>query len=160
MHNFGEWLEHFAWVQKIGTTAWLYSSISVIHYFTLFVMVGCAVIVDLRMLSLAARRQPVVQFARQVFPWMWTAFGLAVFSGLLMFTTDAGDYLPDTVFRVKMSVILLAVISAIVIQRKVPEWGAQPKLPGAAKVAAVISIILWIGSILAGVEIAAISGLG
>ena len=160
MHNFGEWLEHFSWVQTIGTTAWLYSSISVIHYFTLFIMVGCAVIVDLRMLGLAARRQPVVQFARQVFPWMWTAFALAVLSGFLMFTTDAGDYLPDTVFRTKMLMIALAVISAIVIQRKISKWGEQPTLSPAAKTAAVISIVLWIGSILAGVEIAAISGLG
>ncbi|HKV42430.1 MAG TPA: hypothetical protein VJX67_24720, partial [Blastocatellia bacterium] len=101
-----------------------------------------------------------VQFARQVFPWMWTAFALAVLSGFLMFTTDAGDYLPDTVFRTKMLVILLAVISAIVIQGKISKWGEQPTLSAAAKTAAVISIVLWIGSILAGVEIAAISGLG
>jgi Family of unknown function (DUF6644) len=164
LHNFGEWLEHFSWVQTISTTAWLYSSISVVHYFTLFILVGTSVLVDLRVLGLAARRQPVVEFAAQVFPWMWTAFGFAVLSGFLMFTTDAGDYLPDTVFEVKMTVILLALIFTIVvqvmIQRRGLEGGQQPSLPGWAKAMAVLSLIFWIGSILAGVEIAAISGLG
>jgi hypothetical protein len=91
---------------------------------------------------------------------MWGAFWLAVFSGFLMFTTDAGDYLPDTVFRVKMTVILLAVIFSILVQRSIPRWAELPSTPPGAKVLASISLLLWIGSILAGVEIAAISGLG
>jgi hypothetical protein len=77
-----------------------------------------------------------------------------------MFTTDAGDYLPDTVFRVKMATILLAVIFTIVVQRGVAQWAQLPSIPASAKVLASISLLLWIGSILAGVEIAAISGLG
>jgi hypothetical protein len=160
VHDFGEWLEHTSWVTTIANTAWLYTSISVVHYFTLLVMVGSIVLLDLRVLGVAARRRPLTQLAEELFPWMWTAFGLAIFSGFLEFTTDAGDYLPDKVFRVKMTVILLAVMSAIVVQRGVPKWGQLPAIPTSAKVMAFISILLWIGSILAGVEIAAFSGLG
>jgi hypothetical protein len=77
-----------------------------------------------------------------------------------MFTTDAGDYLPDTVFRVKMTTILLPVIFTVLVQRGLPRWAEQPSIPAGAKVLASISLLLWIGSILAGVEITAISGLG
>ncbi len=160
MHNFGEWMEHLSWVQYVSMTAWLYSSISTVHYFTLFVMVGTSVLVDLRVLGLAATRKPVVQFAEQIFPWMWGAFWLAVISGFLMFTTDAGDYLPDTVFRVKMTVILLAVIFTILVQRSVSNPQEATATSGSAKLLAALSLVFWIGSILAGVEIAAISGLG
>ncbi|MGA2720233.1 MAG: DUF6644 family protein [Candidatus Acidiferrales bacterium] len=160
MHNFGEWIEHFSWVQYISMTSWLYSSVAVVHYFTLLVMVGTAVFVDLRVLGIAATRKPIAQVGEQIYPWMWGAFWLAVFSGFLMFTTDAGDYLPDTVFRVKMTVILLAVIFSILLQRSIPRWAELPSPPAGAKVLASISLLLWIGSILAGVEIAAISGLG
>jgi hypothetical protein len=141
-------------------TSWLYSSIAVIHYFTLLVMVGTAVLVNLRVLGLAATRQPVAQVGRQIYPWTWSAFSLAVLSGFLMFTTDAGDYLPDTVFRVKITTVLLAVIFTALVQRGIPRWTQLPAPPPAAKVLASISLLLWIGSILAGVEIAAISGLG
>ena len=160
MHDFGEWMEGFSWVKYLAGTSWLYSSISVIHYFTLLVMVGTAVLVDLRVLGVAATRKPVAQFGEQIYPWMWGAFWLAVLSGFLMFTTDAGDYLPDTVFRVKIAVILLAVIFTVIVQRNIPRWGTVPSIPIRAKILASISLLLWIGSILAGVEIAAISGLG
>ncbi|MGD0965299.1 MAG: DUF6644 family protein [Candidatus Acidiferrales bacterium] len=153
-------MEHLSWVQYVGMTAWLYSSIAVVHYFTLLVLVGTSVLVDLRVLDLAATSRPVAEVSEQIYPWMWGSFWLAIFSGFLMFTTDAGDYLPDTVFRVKMTAILLAVISTILVQRGVPQWGQRPSMPVGAKVLASISLLLWIGSILAGVEIAAISGLG
>ena len=102
----------------------------------------------------------MAKFADQIFPWMWTAFWLAIVSGFLMFATDAGDFLPDRVFETKLGVILVAVIFSIVVQRNIQKWDASPSIPAAAKVVALVSLILWIGSILAGVDVAAISGLG
>lgn len=162
LHNIGEFMEHWGWVQYVSTTAWLYSGISAIHYFTLFVVVGTAILVDLRVLGLAATRKSVVQFAKQIYPWMWGAFWLAIFSGFLEFITDAGDYLPDWVFETKMTAILLAVIFTILVWRSVSKTDTETgaSVSGGAKVLAALSLIFWIGSILAGVEIAAISGLG
>jgi hypothetical protein len=162
LHNIGEFMEHWGWVQYVSTTAWLYSGISTIHYFTLFITVGTAVMVDLRVLGLAGTRKPVVQFAQQVYPWMWGAFWVAIFSGFLEFITDAGDYLPDHVFETKMATILLAVVFTVLVWRSIPkaETDKSGTLSGGSKVLAALSLIFWIGSILAGVEIAAISGLG
>jgi hypothetical protein len=158
--NFFESLEHTSWVMTIAETGWLYATVSVIHYFTLFVLVGTIVLVDLRILGVAARSQSVTQVAETLFPWTWTALGLALLSGFLMFTTDGGDYYPDPVFRVKMTVILLALISAVIVQRNVRKWDQAPVISMGAKLVAFVSIVLWVGAILAGVEIAAISGLG
>ncbi len=131
MREFFAGLEHAAWVMKIAETGWLYAAISVTHYFTLFVLVGTIVLVDLRILGVAARNQSVTQLADTLFPWTWTALGLALLSGFLMFTTDGGDYYPDPVFRVKMTVILLALISAVIVQRNARKWD-QPVIPTGA----------------------------
>ena len=160
MRDMFEALEHAAWVMKIAETGWLYATISVTHYFTLFVLVGSIVLVDLRILGIAARSQSVTQVAETLFPWTWTALVLALVSGFLMFTTDGGDYYPDRVFRVKMTVILLALISAVIVQSNVRKWDQAPSISTGAKLVAFVSIVLWVGAILAGVEIAAISGLG
>jgi len=56
MGNFFEGLEHTWLVMKIAETGWLYATVSVTHYFTLFVLVGTIVLVDLRILGVAARR--------------------------------------------------------------------------------------------------------
>jgi len=158
--TFCSWLEHSSWVTVISNTAWLYAIFEVLHYFSLFVLVGSIVVVDLGVLGAVGRRQTVAQLAEQLFPWMWAGFGIAVLSGFVMFATGAIAYFPDKVFRVKMLVIMLAVIFAIGVERNVPKWARSPQIPVGAKLVALISLLLWLGAILAGVEISAISGLG
>jgi hypothetical protein len=158
--QFCEWLEHSSWVTTIGGTGWMYQTVEITHYFSLFVLVGTTLIVDLRVLGVAARRQSVTQISEQFFPWVWTALSLAVLSGFVMFATDAGDYYADWVFRVKMSVILLAIVFTIIVQRNAAKWNRPAARHTWFKIAAFASLLFWIGAILAGVEISAISGLG
>lgn len=160
MLRFFEWLEHTSWVTTIATTGWMYATAAVVHYFCLFVLVGTIAVVDLRVLGLVGRRQRVTEVAEQFFPWTWTALGMTLLSGFIMFATDGGDFFSDRVFRMKMAVILLALIFAVIVQRNVPKWDQAPTISAGAKLVALVSLVLWIGAILAGVEIAAISGLG
>lgn len=160
MQNFCEWLEHTRLISTIAETGWMYATFSVIHYFSLFVLVGTIALIDLRVLGVASRRQSIAKVAGQLFPWTWTALGLALLSGFVMFGTDAGDFYPDKVFRVKMAVILLALLFSVIIQQNVRNWDRLPFLSSGAKLVALVSLLLWVGAILAGVEVAAISGLG
>lgn len=155
-----ESLEHVKWVMVLAQTGWLYVLVSVTHYFTLLFFIGTIVLLDLRILGVADRNQSVSQLAEQLLPWTWVGFSAAMVSGFLLFTTDAGDYALDTPFRVKMLTILLAFICAMIVQWNVPKWNRSPVMPAAAKVVAFLSLMLWLGAILAGVEIAALSGLG
>lgn len=155
-----EGLEQVGWVKVLGTTGWLYSSVSVIHYFTLFFFIGTIALVDLRILGLAGRGQTISLLADQLLPWTWIGFTLAMISGFLLFTTDATDYAPDRVFQAKMLVILLAVIFTVIVQRGQRRWNQLPAVPTVAKVIAALSLLLWLGAILAAVDIAALSGLG
>src|SRR5579872_5143039 len=124
-----ESLEHVGWVTVLATTGWLYSSVSVIHYFTLFFFIGTIVLVDLRILGLADRNQTISVLADQLLPWTWIGFTLAMISGFLLFTTDAGDYAPDHVFQAKMAVILLAVIFTVIVHRGQRKWTQLPTVP-------------------------------
>ena len=155
-----ESLEQVGWVKVLGTTGWLYSSVSVVHYFTLFFFIGTIVLVDLRILGLAGRGQTISLLADQLLPWTWIGFTLAMISGFLLFTTDAGDYAPDHVFQAKMIVILLALIFTVIVHRGQRKWNQLPAVPLGVKVIAALSLLLWLGAILAGVDIAALSGLG
>jgi len=155
-----EALEHVHWVVVLGTTGWMYELVSVIHYFTTFFFIGTIVLVDLRILGIADRNQVIAQLSDQLVPWTWVGFAFSIVSGFLEFATDAGDYAFVNPFRVKMLVILLAVIVALIVQWNVPKWTRLPAIPAGAKFLAGLSLLLWIGSILAGTEIAALTGLG
>ena len=155
-----EVLQHAGWVTTVATTRWLYGLVLVIHYLALCFCIGTILLLDLRILGIADRNQALSPFAGQLRPWTWIGFGSAVVSGFLLFATEAGDFAAATPFRVKMLVIVLAAISAVPIEWGVPKWDRAPVMPVTAKLLALISIVLWLGAILAAVEIAPLTGLG
>lgn len=155
-----EALEQMAWVKTFSTTGWMYASVSVIHYLTMFWFIGSMAVVDLRVLGIAAKKRNLLELSTQIFPWAWTGFVLAIVSGFFMFTADAGDWAPDPVFHVKLVMIILSVVFAILVQRGAPKWASLPEIPTSAKVIAAIGLALWILTILSASEIPAMEGLG
>jgi hypothetical protein len=153
-------LQHAGWVTTLATSRWLYGLVTVVHYSAVFFCIGTIVLLDLRILGIADRNQALSRFAGQLRPWTWIGFGSAVVSGFLLFATEAGDYAAVTPFRVKMLIIVLAAISALAKEWSVPNWDRAPVIPVMAKLIALVSIVLWLGAILAGVEIAPLTGLG
>jgi uncharacterized membrane protein len=153
-------LQHNGFTDLLNNIGWLYATFAVIHYFSIFILVGTIVILDLRILGIAARSQGVAQLAETLSPWTWTALVLALLSGFTMFTTDATDFFPDIVFRIKMTVLFLAIVFTVIVHQNAPKWDRSPAISAGAKTVALVSLVLWVGTILAGVEIAAISGLG
>jgi hypothetical protein len=155
-----EVLQHAGWVETLATSRWLYGLVSVVHYLAMFLCIGAIVLLDLRILGVADRNQPLSALAGQLRPWTWIGLGSAVVSGFLLFATEAGDFAAVTPFRVKMLVIVLAVLSAVAMEWRVPKWDRSPIMPVTARLLALISIVLWLGAILAAVEIAPLTGLG
>lgn len=153
-------LQNAAWVTTLATTRWLYGLVLVVHYFALFCCVGTIVLLDLRILGVADRSLPLLPLAQQLRLWTWMGFGSAVVSGFLLFATKAGSYAEVTPFHVKMLIIVLAVMSALAVEWSVPKWDRAGAIPVTATLLALISIVLWLGTILAAVEIPALTGLG
>lgn len=155
-----EALEQASWIKTLGSTGWMYSTVAVTHYLTMFWCIGSVAVVDLRVMGIAARRRNVGELSDQLFPWAWIAFTLAIISGFFMFATDAGDWAPSKVFHVKLTLIALSAIFAYVVQRGSHKWALNPEIPRAAKIIALISLLLWVVTILSASEIPALEGLG
>lgn len=155
-----EALEQVGWVKTLGTTGWMYASVSVAHYLFMFWCIGSIAVVDLRVMGVAARNRNAEELSRQLFPWAWTGFALAMVSGFLMFATAAGDWAPSPGFHIKLTLIAVSVLFAAIIQYSVPKWSRAAEIPTAAKVIALISLLLWIATILSASEIPALEGLG
>jgi hypothetical protein len=155
-----EALEQTSWVKTLGSTGWMYSTVAVTHYLTMFWFIGSIAVVDLRVMGVAARRRSIAELAEQFFPWAWIGFAFAVISGFLMFATDAGDWAPDRVFHVKLALIAVSAVFAFIVQRGARKWAQGKEVPRAAKIIALISLLLWIVTILSASEIPALEGLG
>ena len=155
-----EALQHAGWVTALATSRGLYGLASVVHYSAVFFCVGTIVLLDLRILGVAYRNQAPSVLAEQLRPWTWIGFGAVAVSGFLLFAVEAGDFAAVTPFRLKMLVIVLAVVSALAIEWSLPTWDRAPAMPVTARVVALISILLWLGAILVSVEVPALTGLG
>jgi len=155
-----EALQHAGWVTTLAESRPLYGLVSIVHFSSVFLSVGTIVLLDLRILGIVARSLAASALAEQLRPWTWTGFGAVVISGFLLFAVDASDFATVTPFRVKLLVVVLAMISALAIERSVATWEPSGVVPMTGRLAALVSLILWLGAILVSVEIPALTGLG
>ena len=162
MNNWMEALEASGWVVAFSKSVFWFGLVTVVHYFSLFFFTGAIMVFCLRLLGMVAKDQKASEFADQIFPWIWISLVLAVISGFGLALVQAGDYYRDPVTRTKVLICLLGFLCTWYIRRNVPKWESEKSLamPTAAKVASLVCIFLWFAAILAGADIAAISGLG
>jgi hypothetical protein len=154
------WLENNSLIMAMDSSKYGSAIVEVTHYIGFFLLIGSIVIVDLRLLGVVRGRQTVSQLGEQVFPTLWTGMGLSVLTGFIMFAGSATQYFANSVFYVKLMVVLLGILTGIIIQRNLTKWDQLPTIPAWAKLLAIVSIALWIAAILVGVEVPAITGVG
>src|SRR5580704_3310292 len=86
---FFEFCEHSAIGETIRTSSWLFPVIESFHLLGLVVIGGCVLVVDMRLLGLGLRRQPVAQLALDAQPWLMGSLAVMLTSGILLFTSEA-----------------------------------------------------------------------
>ena len=83
LKHIGEALQDNSLIVTLNTVPWMAAGLEIIHYFSMFVLVGLIAIVDLRVMGLAGKQQNLARLGQRLFPWMWTALAL----NFLMVTT-------------------------------------------------------------------------
>jgi hypothetical protein len=152
---FSRWIQHLPWVVEVTGNAVQISIVWLFHFLGYFLVVGTTALVDLRILGYAGKGQSATKLAKEVFPWMWLGLLFVTVSGFIMFTGYASQFYPAPVFWIKICVFLLAIVFGVIVQTNVSKWDQMPSMPAAAKVVALLSLILWVGTILASVEVPA-----
>ena len=142
-----------AWAQDIAGS-WMFPLLETLHVFSLIAVLGTIALVDWRLLGLASPAHSVTALSRQALPWTWGGFVLAVASGALMTAGQAGEYITNPAFQLKLLLMVLAGINMaafhLIPWRTVSHWDRGAPTPAAARVAGLLSLTLWIGVIACG----------
>src|SRR6476620_3864490 len=109
-----EWLEQTGVGASIRESLWLFPIIETVHIFGIILLVGGTSILDLRLMGLTFREEPVTKLAKRFLPWAWAGFIIQVTTGLLMFASEATKMYVNTAFQMKMLMILAAGVNAFV----------------------------------------------
>jgi hypothetical protein len=160
MLAFCHWIDRTRFFLNINGSTPFSILMEVVHYFSVFIIVGSMGIVDLRILGLLGRRQNISDLAQDLLPWMWIGVIMSTISGVIMFTAEATAFYWSEMFRIKILLVILAVVMGIIVNQNAPKWGRFPSVPTGVKVIAFLAIMLWIGALIAGVETPAQSATG
>jgi hypothetical protein len=147
--SFSMWLRGSTWAEPIIETA---------HVLTLTIFLGFTVLLDLRLLGISMRRRRASEVIGQLNPWVMGSFAVMIVTGTLLFTGDPVAFYTTIFFKLKMLMLVLALINVVVFnwtaRRNIAKWDTSPDPPGGAKAAAIISLVLWVAIIAAGRAIA------
>jgi hypothetical protein len=123
------------------------------HVVAAVMVLGTVLIADLRLLGLTDARRPFTHVGREALPLSWLAFAVAVVTGALMFTTSALVYFGNWEFQLKALALLAAGLNMAVFQwltsRHIAAWDAGMP-PRAARIAGLLSVLLWASVVLLG----------
>ena len=89
--------------------------IETVHIFGIISLVGSTSILDLRLMGLTFREEPVSKLAKRFLPWAWAGFVAQVVTGLLMFVSEATKMYGNLAFDIKMVLIVVAGINAFAL---------------------------------------------
>ena len=132
-----------------SNSIWAYPTVLTLHTFGMMVLVGAALMIDLRLLGFG--RGIPLQSMERLFRVMWAAFALNAVTGTMLFVADASKRGPSLIFWTKLAFVALGLVMAVQIRRRNFEGGAEPIVvnPSARRLA-IVSLLAWSAAITAG----------
>ncbi len=149
MESFIDACQHLRLAEAIRSVMWAYPLIEILHIAGLVLVFGSILVQNLRMLGAFLKTEPVPEVARDLTRFTFVGLGVQVLTGPLLFITSAMRFYESTPFRVKLSLLTLALLFHFTIHWRVAR-GRGP-LPG--KLTAGISMVSWIAVVVAGLSI-------
>ena len=139
---FFEWCEATWLGQFLRDSTWLFPVIESVHLLGLSLLGGAVLIVDLRLLGLGLRDQPIGEIARAARPWLLAGVAVMVSTGFLLFMSEAVKCYHNPSFWVKMTTLPFALLFTFAVRQRlatrhgfVTSWRSR--------VLATVSLLLW-----------------
>ena len=150
--TFLDWIENTHLSVAIREGGLPYPIIGGVHLLSIALFGGMLLVTDFRLLGWAMRSRRFSDIWHQFQPWKRLGFIVVVVTGLLLTWAEPVRLYRSPSFWVKMTLFALVGVHALVFRSSV--YGHPEKLDevitSRAKLAAVLSVILWVGLIVSG----------
>jgi len=154
MLEFCQWLQSTALFVFLRGSGVIYPSILALHMVAIAFFGGMILMTDLRLLGLVMKNKSISDVVNQFRAAKWFGFALIVTCGVLMFGAKAEEYYYNVFFRTKMILLVLMLVHGMIfrgsVYRNAAELDRAPQIPGSAKAAAALSLVIWLGLVIAG----------
>ena len=149
-----EWLEALDWTTAIRESPWGYPLLETSHVASVVAFAGLIIMMDLRLVGVAFTHAPLAQIQRRLFSWQMAGFVPSMATGVLLFFVDPLRYYGNVFFSVKLVLLALAGGNALAFHvktyRRAERWDEDAQAAGTARLAGVVSLLFWSGTIVSG----------
>ena len=148
MPEFFQGLQDTWFATGLRGSLWLFPILYTLHIFGVVILVASTSALDLRMLGLVMRDEPVSDLADLLLPWAKIGFLSQILTGALLFIAQAADMWHNIAFLIKISLVLLAGLNVLVFHmtayKNARQW-PRDSTPAAARFSAIFSLVCWVG---------------
>jgi hypothetical protein len=156
------WLENLAWFTSFRSSAYVYPVVLALHLTAISLFGAMIVATDLRLLGWALSDSPIADVIHRLRLAKRIGFILAAACGFILFAAKAEEYYYNAFFRTKILLFVLVAIHALVFHKSVYADSAnlthKDERSWRARLAASLSLVLWIGILCAGRAIGYVAG--
>jgi hypothetical protein len=136
------------WLTR-SESLWGYPTVLTLHTFGMMVLVGAALVINLRLLGFAADI-PLPAMGR-LFRVLWGAFAINAVTGTMLFIAAADTRGVQPLFWTKLALVAIGLLTTVMIRRGHFRGDVEPvAITSTARLLAVVSVFAWIAAITAG----------
>jgi uncharacterized membrane protein SirB2 len=143
LYPFFQWCETTAIHDAIANSLWAFAAIESVHLLALAAIGGTVLVVDLRLLGLGLKHQPIADVAANAYPWMVGSLVVMLITGVALFLSEALKCYQSTAFWMKMTSLMLAILFTFTVRRRMTRADEAQVRPIFYKLVAVVSLALW-----------------
>jgi hypothetical protein len=151
---FCEWLATTDLSAQIQTVTWIIPTVQTIHILSIASVLSAAAMVNLQVLGILSRRQPLAAVARRFLPWIWWTLIVLLLSGGTLIVGEPARSLLNPAFLLKMSLLATVLILTLILQRGLRLdalfWENPRGRRVGGRLLAAVSLVLWVGIVFAG----------
>ena len=137
--------------QVIQDVSWIIPAVQSLHILSVAVVMSSMAMLDLRLMGVTGRRHSVSVMATRLLPRTWIAVIVLAITGAILIIGEPARDLPNPAFQLKMAALAVAIVLTLIVRHQSRKedafWESRPI---AAKLAAVASLLLWVGIVVAG----------
>jgi hypothetical protein len=152
--SFAQWLQDTSFATALRGSWYVYPVVLSLHLVFIAFFGGMIFVVNMRLLGLAFRSYSISDLINQLRWPKRIGFLLVLTCGALLASSKAEEYYYNVFFWMKMTLLVLIGVHGLIFRRSVYRNTAAldkaSSIPGMAKLAASLSLILWIGVAIAG----------
>jgi uncharacterized membrane protein SirB2 len=151
MEHFCDWLSNTNFSMTIQTVAWIIPAVQTVHILCVSIVMSSMAMLDLRLVGVAGRSQPISRMVQRFVPWVWWTLPVLALSGSILIIGEPNRELLNPYFRTKMVLLATVILITLTVQLRnrsnAQFWETRR---AAAIVLGAVSLLLWVGIITCG----------